>query len=771
MRYDTLGLEPNLDSELAMGAAVPDMGSALMAAEAGDPLELDLLASGFYGEEVGGLQREAEVETALRSLGDLLSMMRRQAIERRWGVDENTLLNMAFRHGHHFVEVDRARRAVVPVPAPRDAVRRKANKFEPWYRQQHSRLAAGMPAYHFRPKTRQQTDRDASSYAEELAEWRMPHLYSLDNRADAAMWKLLAGNAVIYVGVKWERDAEYMVDAESGEPLHRPDLEEEVFAPQACWCDDRISSIRRMRWFGVDRFTPLSEARALFPEQQDKLDPVIGPRERGHQVLRRVQRLTGRDDPWGTGHQAVEAGTVEEEEETVICEFWLRPGQVLSANFLHWLDEEQVPLEVVHDGADGRTPLVRFPEGLRVSFTPDGEVLEIGANLYGDLPFAGMRFSRSPGFWSYAPATPLREIQQAWNWVLSMRETHLLKVGNAPLMEPREARVHRRGSITSALASVRYRANRFGARPEYLNPPQMPADFNFLMDTLEGVWQDIGGIHEVSQAKLPSADLSGVTVSLLQEQDLQQLGYAGEEQEAAFVDLMMMELRWIQKFFPSNDPRLVALAGDAPYKLSAFMQANLADGLDIQCVKGSSIPRSPAAVEAKAKEAWAGGWMLDQYGRPDYRRMQEISGFGSADDLYQEEETDVANARIVEDQILALDPQTAMLVLVQSQQMGTLPPPLMPKPEDDPFVHEREHRLRLKRLQNEPRANPMCVELLRMRWQMIVANVAQLMLQQEPAVAMQALGPTAMGALGPGQPEGAPDGGAAPPEEAAPDAA
>ena len=43
-------------------------------------------------------------------------------------VDEQILLNMAFRFGHHYVEVDRARRSVVPTPAPRDIVRRKIQK-------------------------------------------------------------------------------------------------------------------------------------------------------------------------------------------------------------------------------------------------------------------------------------------------------------------------------------------------------------------------------------------------------------------------------------------------------------------------------------------------------------------------------------------------------------------------------------------------------------------------------------------------------------------
>jgi len=55
----------------------------------------------------------------------------------------------------------------------------------------------------------------------------------------------------------------------------------------------------------------------------------------------------------------------------------------------------------------------------------------------------------------------------------------------------------------------------------------MPADGIRLFEVLELLWQDVAGLHEVSQGRLPSADTSGVAISLLQEQDLSQLGFAG----------------------------------------------------------------------------------------------------------------------------------------------------------------------------------------------------------------------------------------------------
>lgn len=733
---------------------------AIAAAAEGDPLQLDLHASGFYGETE--VPEDVLHYLALESLGDLLSRMRQHSIDRRWGTDEQTLLNFAFRFGHHYVEVDRERRGVVATPAPRDTVRRTINKFEPWFTRKHGRLAAGIPAHQIRPKTSQRVDRDASGFAETLAAWRVEHLYSLDHRSEAAMWKLMGGSVVFFVGVEWVPDPGYMVDMgdvdpETGEPapVHRPDLVEEAIAPQAFWCDDRYNTIEKMPWCGRDRYVRISDARATYPEDEQYLTPMTGRVQRGHNTLRRVQQMTAQTDPWGdaTGASA-DLGLLAEEEEIVLGEFWLKPGEVLSCCYLDALDPATVPFELVIDGrAYGGDPVVRFPEGLRVVFTPEGKVLEVGPNIYERLPFREMGYSKAPGFWRQAPATVLREVQRAINWLASVRDTHAAKVANAPLLVPRDARMHRRGGLLSGLARIFYRPNRFNAKPEYLNVGNLPADFAQAEARMEQVWQDLANDHDVTQGTLPSADLSGVTVSLLQESDLQALGYAGEEQETAFVDLLRMELLWIQKFFPENDPRLVQLAGDAPFKLRAFMQANLEDGLDIQVVKGSSLPRSPAAVEAKAREGWREGWLLDKYGRPDFRLMRELAGFGTDDDFEDEEELDVQNARTEEEMILALDPLLAALVLQVYQTTGILPPPLMPQPEDDPMVHERSHRVTLKQLRKDASADPALVELLRAHWEMTVQILGPLLLQQDPATAMGAAAGQAL--LAPGQqPEG-----------------
>jgi len=101
------------------------------------------------------------------------------------------------------------------------------------------------------------------------------------------------------------------------------------------------------------------------------------------------------------------------------------------------------------------------------------------------------------------------------------------------------------------------------------------------------------------------------------------------------------------------------------------MDADLDEGLDIRVVKGSAIPRSPAAIKAEAAQAWEMGFMVDRFGRPDFRRMQEVFELGTAEELYAEDEINTQNARAVQDVILSLPPEMALVVLQQFEQTGS----------------------------------------------------------------------------------------------------
>lgn len=718
-----------------------------------EPVDVFLAQQGEFGQSAKEMAQGVGAMAALLALGDFLADRRRDSLDERWAQDENTLLNFAFKNGHHYVEADRARRGVVALPLPRNHVRRKVAKFEPWYRAQHGSLSTQTPQADVAPTSRAQEDRDAASYGQNLREWIMPQAYSFSQRSKNAMWMLLGGVTTAYIGVEWEEDEEYL---EATGMMHRPDLVFEYLSPMEVWNANHHSNVDEMRWFGRDRFVPLPEARAeyLDPDQQKQFireSEVTDPTEHGYWTLRRIQSLLGREDPWGRFLRNSNAGAdiihrTEQEEDVILCEYWGRKNIVLNTTHLaglEMLQEEGLTVEVLQRQAEtGTEDLVRFPNGLRIVFTPEGHILEIKDNHTpgGELPFREFKLTQSAGYWPMAWATPLREINQAINWMISLREEHTIRVANPTFLEPIEARVDRRATATGTTQRIRYRANRFNMKPEWANPPSWPSDSVQYMQELNEIWMEISGRREVSQGSLP-ARLSGVAVSLLQEADQAQLTFAGAELEDGHADVLQKALRLVQTFFPEEDPRLQRIAGDARFKVAAFMQADLSEDLDIKVQKGSGLPKQASALKQTSLELFQAGVLIDETtGLPDWRRVMKVFEFGTEDELYAEEELDRQNAMDEEELILQLPELIAVELLEISQTAGTLPPPINVSAFDNHIVHEKSHRMRLKRIEGDDRIGDANKALLELHWSLTVMGALPILLNTDPAVVAPFLG-------------------------------
>jgi len=741
--FDLMAQEQDGPGSQVMRAMSPEM----------EPVDQYLMQRGLLGApDLGPMNGLALASAAMLSLGDLVANMRMDAIDARWAQDENTLLNFAFKNGHHYIEADKARRGVVALPAPRTHTRRSVHKFQPWYQHQHGQLSSAAPQSGVAPSNGgQQEDRDAAQYATALRDWLMPSIYSFQQRSANAMWMMLGGVCTAYVGVKWADDPEY---TQITGMRKRPDIDVKYHSPMEIWNNNTASTVKELPWIGRDLFMREADARALYVSD-DRADLLMteaeltDPNEHGYWTLRQVQTFLAMADPWGVPAGPAVARRAMEEQDVICPEFFGRAGLVLQGAYLDGLamlqQAQGVPLtvEVLSGETSGAMPLVRFPRGVRILFTPEGRILEVSdADWPGEgLPFREFKSSQSAGYWSPAWATFMREINQALDWAFSLREEHLLKTAIPPFLEPKEARISRRQSLSGASVRVRYRANRFGAKPEWADPPQMPADIIQFLGQLNELWMEIGGRREVSQGTLP-ARLSGVAVSLLQEADAAQLGFAGNELEEGHGDVLAMALRTVQDYFPENDPRLVKLAGDAPFKLQAFMRADIEHDLDIRIQKGSGVPRSASVTRQTALELFQIGALVDPVTHlPDYRRLLRIFEFGSDDELYGEQQLDEQNSRNAEDMILQLDPLMAQRLIEVFQKTEQLPAPFAPAPYDNLVVHERSTRLRLKQIESDQRIPQPNRALLQLRWTVTVMGALPLLAQADPAVAAMFIPP------------------------------
>lgn len=613
----------------------------------------------------------------------------------RWAVDRNTYLNAAFDLDAQWVLYDPARREVRPVPAPRNSIRRTMNLMKPYNRTMESRLTRGSPNYQPVPVGDPPNEDELVELGLDLVGWAEYQVDIEYVRQQMAFWLQRSGNYVLFN--LWDEDT----------PIT------DVHAPHECFYWP-LTAVRETNCVLFGREVRISRAEALarYGDIGDQIPETSTDTYQGN-LTRQLRDFAPGQHGWLKDEEV--DGTFgigqTDADEAVLLEAYIRPGGALMMPGLQ----------------EGTESVLVFKQGAYLVTTLSGYVLEFEkTNPYSTprhpLPVVVGRHSQGPGFYAPAPCTPLRPIQMAINWAYSLYEMHMELAGKPVMLWPRQARAAWRRLQDVTTRVLRFSAGSKGEKPEYMDPPRFPDRLPELLNFLVQVWQDVSGVHEVSRGQLPAANLSGVAIQLLQDQDDTQVHFAIRDIEMALARTMEQHIGNAQRF--TDGEQLLQVFG-TERQVRMFQGTQLGAGLIMKVAPGSAIPKSPAALEAKARELWEAGAMIDQYGLPDHRRLLEVSGVANEDSLYFEEYQDKANARTEHEIILALTPDVALMALQYFQATGQLPEDFAPKFYDDHIIHEREHRLELKQLREKAMlasapVNPLALQVLELHWQLTV---------------------------------------------------
>lgn len=636
-------------------------------------------------------QKDPEQDRIQKKVAEIVLAHRFSITNRRWATDRNTFLNTAFDLDAQYVEWDSARRVVVNVPSPRNAVRRTLNLIKPYNRAQSSRLTAGQPTYQVTGNTSDPNKEDAAELGNDLIPWIEKQIKIRKTRSEIAHWIQRSGTIVSFN--LWDFDQSLPFS-----DIHPP--HECFYYPISARDLDSATGM------GRDLRMSRGDALRLFPD----LAPHVGGTgsSESFNAGERTSRIL-RDFPAGQSgwlarfaQFAPMAGGdgFGEGDEVVLVEFFLEENGILM---------------------DGRSnEIFVFPKGLRLVTTTSGEIGLFEDNVYQRVPATRIAFSESAGFWSPSPITPLRPIQQAINWAYSLWEEHLVLAGRPVMLWPRQAKAAWRRLQDLTTRILRYASGPKGEAPAYLKPPDFPHTLPLLLDFLIQMFQDVSGIHEVSKGQLPAAGISGVAIQLLQDQDDSQIGFVVGQLEAGLADIMEQHLTNMQNFI--EEAKMVELAGNSIHQSKQFIGTDLAGGVAVSVLPGSGLPKSPAATQAMAKEAWLGGYLNDEFDLPDWRQLLKIMGLGNPERLFDELQQDKNNAGMEEEAFLTLDPQMIQLVLAFVEVNGRLPEEFMPRRYDDHIVHEKRHRRRLKELRESAASGqqgiePGAVIVLELHWE------------------------------------------------------
>lgn len=285
-------------------------------------------------------------------------------------------------------------------------------------------------------------------------------------------------------------------------------------------------------------------------------------------------------------------------------------------------------------------PNSQDPEGKWVVWFNDKIQYECGCNQspFADFPYVMFSSNLVPGrFWPTSITSQLRGPQTDLNKLQSQIRENAIRIGNPAVALAREANVEWTGKPGEA---VMFSDTAQNALPSFITPPEVPSYVRQEVDRIETSITEISGLHEISNAQVPSGITAASAINLLQEADDTRLGPEIQMMERTIAQAGDKLLKLHARF--TSDTRTLRLAGeDGGWDIEEFKGEMLESVMDVDVQAGSGMPQSKAARQAAMQELLA---LALQYGVPlnqrSMRRFFQDYEMGGLDRLFQDLEKD-----------------------------------------------------------------------------------------------------------------------------------
>jgi hypothetical protein len=222
-----------------------------------------------------------------------------------------------------------------------------------------------------------------------------------------------------------------------------------------------------------------------------------------------------------------------------------------------------------NDDESGETPQVANQERVvysrwRVAIMAQGSILmdEYAEDLYGidRHPYSRFCFEDLGEFWGVALSTHIAPCQIAINRLLAAMQQNAELVGNPIFLEPSTAGVAKTSIINRPGSRLNYSSTQTNARPDWLQPPQMPPMVKDLIEFWIGRMENISGISDVNKGKTPAPRTAAKQSGQAQEAGFIRIRAAQSNLEGCMKDVgEILSTLIVQNY---TEPRLVSLTGD-----------------------------------------------------------------------------------------------------------------------------------------------------------------------------------------------------------------
>lgn len=504
-----------------------------------------------------------------------------EPLKRQW------LLNLAFYLGQQWTVYDRStgmvREAYVRLPR----LKYVSNLVQPRVWLQYAAITSqGMPD--FRVVSRSSSDtavaRAKSSYAmlqyfREEANWDAAF-------ADALAWALLTGTG--FVKVIFDPDAGDALEV--GGHTYRTGLVLiDSCSPFEIFADPFARSLDEASWIIHERVRPVEYVQRKYGVKPPTDENIVTLAYGEPRV------------------QLIKRGTPEM-PSCLVREYWERPT------------EEK-------------------PEG-EYAVWVGNKVLYQGPNRYAEAgvphPFASCTYLRVPGrVWGETPVSQLRPINVIYNMIRSDILENLTKVSNPMLMAPVSALIKPPEFQPGEVIEFNPLA------PQGLTPLQVPPFPPHAMNMLLRLQQEadeVLGVSEITRGIVPRGVRSERAMARLLEQEERRFSVLAGSYEKMVAKALTYALRLAREFI---DLPLVlrVTGGDNPEEAALFKAKDIPADVTVVVERGSSLPRSGAAVLDLAFALWDRGIIRDP------ALLLRLANYGALSEAARDVELDRAQAQ------------------------------------------------------------------------------------------------------------------------------
>lgn len=266
-------------------------------------------------------------------------------------------------------------------------------------------------------------------------------------------------------------------------------------------------------------------------------------------------------------------------------------------------------------------PSKDFPKGRQITCA-NGVLLEDKELPIGEIPFAKFDDVVIGGkFMSEAVITHARPLQDYITKLLTKRSQFTSRLLAGKYLAPRGHGMSPESLTDQSGEVLEYNANPAapnGGQPTILPVPQLPQYAYEEGAQAEAALDDIFGLNEVSNGRLPEAGIPASGMQILLEQDATRIGVITENHEHAWADVGRHILKFVSNYYIT--PRLLKVAGQGlDYTVKSFQGSDLRNNHDVVVVRGSTVPNSKVSKRQEILGLFDRGLL----GNPQDPKIQE----------------------------------------------------------------------------------------------------------------------------------------------------